>query len=119
MTDLVAILSTGKGTWAKVIKLINGEEWNQVFLITNEFGKENFNNPDNTELILVDSRKSIEVLLEDIKKNLEGKLSGTEIAVNFSSGTGKEHMALLSAILNLGFGARIVTHTEEGVKTLF
>ena len=37
MTDLIACLSTGKGTWEHVARVINCMEWNNIFLITNEF----------------------------------------------------------------------------------
>jgi len=38
MTDLVAFLSTGKGSWAQVSSVINGEDWKKVYLLTNDFG---------------------------------------------------------------------------------
>ena len=118
MTYLVACLSTGKGTWGHVSRLVLDNQWEKVFLITNEFGKENFNNEKQAELIPVDSRKGIEDLREDIKNALKGKLSGTEVAVNVISGEGKEHMALMSAILQLGFGIRFVALTKDGVKEI-
>ena len=40
MTELIAFLSTGKGTWANVSGLIKGESWDKVYLLTNDFGKE-------------------------------------------------------------------------------
>ena len=39
-----------------------------------------------------------------------------ETAVNLISGDGKEHMALLSALLKLGVGIRLIALTKEGVK---
>ena len=39
---------------------------------------------------------------------LNGKIKDLEVAVNIVSGTGKEHMALLAAILKLGVGVRLV-----------
>ena len=47
MSILVASLSTGKGTWLQVSKLIDTEKWDKVYLITNEFGKQNYNKKDN------------------------------------------------------------------------
>jgi len=55
-------------------------------------------------------------LVEDIKKQLKDKISGTEVALNLVSGTGKEHMAILSAILKLGLGLRFIALTKDGVK---
>jgi len=35
-----------------------------------------------------------------------------------TSGSGKEHMALLSALLKLGLGIRLVSFTNNGIKEL-
>lgn len=118
MTCLVASLSTGKGTWGHVSRLISDGNWEKVVLITNEFGKENFNNEKQAELIVVDSRKGLEDLREDIKNGLKGKLAGIEVAINIISGEGKEHMALMSAVLKLGFGIKFFALTKDGVKEI-
>ena len=118
MTDLVACLSTGKGTWTHVKGVISGCEWDNIFLITNEFGREKFSSEKKVELIVVDSNKQLLELVEDIKKQLKDKISGTEVALNLASGTGKEHMAILSAVLKLGIGVRLVALAKEGVKEI-
>jgi len=118
MTELVACLSTGKGTWGHVSRLIADGTWENIILITNEFGKENFTNEKNAALVTVDSRKPILELVEDIKSALHDKIKGTEVAVNFVSGDGKEHMALISALLKLGLGIRLVALTKDGVKEI-
>jgi len=118
MTELVACLSTGKGTWGHVSRLISDGTWENVILVTNEFGKENFANGKNAVLVSIDSRKPILELVNDIKNALEGKLKGPEVAVNIVSGDGKEHMALISALLKLGLGIRFVAVTKEGIKEI-
>jgi len=118
MTDLVACLSTGKGTWTHVKGVISGCEWDNIFLITNEFGREKFSSEKKVELLVVDSNKQLLELVEDIKKQLKDKISGTEVALNLVSGTGKEHMAILSAVLKLGLGVRLVALAKEGVKEI-
>ena len=118
MTDLIACLSTGKGTWGNLKRLIAEQDWNKVFLITNEFGKEKFQADEKVELIVVDPRKPMNELIETIRKALEGKISDTEVAVNLISGSGKEHMALLSAIMKSGLGFRLVALTTQGVKEI-
>ncbi len=115
MVDLVACLSTGKGTWLQVAGLIKHQEWENIFLVTNEFGKEKFSSDKKVEMILIDSNKKLTELVEDIKKSLDGKLSG-DVAVNFISGTGKEHMAVMSALLKLGAGIRLIALTGDGIK---
>ena len=62
MSTLIACLSTGKGTWGHVSRLIKENEWSNIFLITNEFGKENFTKSENTELILINQAQGIKEL---------------------------------------------------------
>ena len=107
MSNLVANLSTGKGTWTEIIKLINSENWENVFLITNKFGKDNFKH-ERAEFILI-KEDSILKMSDQITKALRRKLGFNDVAVNFISGNGKEHMALLSALLKMGVGIRFVT----------
>ncbi len=118
MACLVASLSTGKGTWGHVSRLIQDGTWDKVFLITNMFGKENFSNTKNAEMIVIDDSKGLEEMRDEIKRNLQGKLTDTEVAVNLVSGSGKEHMAMLSAILQLGFGMRFMALTGDGIKEI-
>ncbi len=118
MTELIAILSTGKGTWGHVSRLIQDGNWEKVFLITNEFGKENFSASKNTEFIIVDSKKGIIELRDDIIIQLKEKVKGPEVAINIASGTGKEHTALISAILNIGLGLRFISLTKEGISEI-
>ena len=118
MTDLVACLSTGKGTWGNVKRVIEDGDWENIFLITNDFGKENFSNDKKCELIVVDARQPMPDLIEAIRKGLDGKVKGPEVALNLISGAGKEHMALLSAIMKLGLGFRLMALTTDGIKEL-
>jgi hypothetical protein len=118
MTSLIACLSTGKGTWSHVVQLINRQQWDKVILITNEFGKEKFQPTGNVELIVTDLRKPVKELAIELKEKLKGKINDCEVALNLSSGTGDEHMAILSAVLGQGCGIRFVTVTDKGVDEL-
>lgn len=116
--DLIACLSTGKGTWGHVARLIADREWDNIYLISNEFGKENFTPAKKANFVLIDARRGTEELREDIKNQLNGHIKGTEVAINLVSGIGKEHMAILSAILQLGVGIRFVALTKDGIKEI-
>ena len=118
MPQLIACLSTGKGTWGHVNRLIDEGKFDNIILITNEFGKENFTKNDKTDLIIVDSNQGITELQENIFTQLKEKKLETEIALNLVSGTGKEHMALLSALLKLGVAIRLLALTKEGIKEI-
>ena len=118
MTELIACLSSGKGTWTQVNRLIQSEDWEKIFLITNEFGKENFKPQKDVVFVLADFRKEITSLINDLKNALKGDISGLEVALNLVSGEGKEHMAILSALMQLGVGFRLVCATDSGVKEI-
>jgi hypothetical protein len=118
MTTLIACLSTGKGTWGHVNRLVEDGKYNQVFLITNDYGKENFNKKDIIELIALNLSQGMNELRDDIIKNLKGKIKDSEVDVNFVSGTGREHMALMAALLKLGIGIRLKALTKEGIKEI-
>lgn len=114
MTDLIACLSSGKGTWQYLKELIEKEDWENIFLVTDSFGKDNFKPNKEINYILADNRKSIKAYTFEIKKQLEGKIKGFEVALNLTSGIGKEHMAILSAVLKLGLAIRLVALTKDG-----
>ena len=118
MTDLVACLTSGEKSWVHVSRLIKEEKWKSIFLVTNELGEKNFKAEKRVEFITIDSSKPVFELINDIKKGLEGKLTDLEVALNIVSGNGKEHMAILSALLKLGVGVRLVAITRDGFKEL-
>lgn len=113
MTELISCLSTGKGTWAHVAKLIKTEDWDKVYLITNEFGKQTFKPNEKTEIILINDREDINSIINSIRKQISSKITGPEVAFNMVSGTGKEHMAALSAILKMGLAVRLVYMKDD------
>jgi len=117
MADLVACLSTGKGSWIEVAKLINNEKWDNVYLITNDFGKEKFSADKEVKFVLVDVNKGMESMKNTIIDSLKDKVTG-DVAVNFVSGSGKEHMALFAALMKLGVGLRLVAAADSDVKEL-
>ena len=54
-------------------------------------------------------------LKEELKGKLAGKISGTEVALSIASGDGKEHMALISALLSIPVGVRFTALTKDGI----
>jgi len=115
MTDLVACLLTGKGTWTYVMQLMQKEPWEKVFLVTNAFGRDNFHPPRQAELILIEENQTLPDMTAEIVKQLKEKMSSTDLAVNLISGTGKEHMAVLGAAFKAGLSVRLVALDETGV----
>ena len=111
--ELIALLSSGKGTWGQISGLIKQGEWDNIILLGNDFAKK-FTTEKKFEFIELKDR-GIREMREEIQKKLKGKIKGTEVALSIASGTGKEHMALISALLSLPVGVRFVVLTKDGI----
>ncbi|MBI2542204.1 hypothetical protein HYV80_05840 [Candidatus Woesearchaeota archaeon] len=118
MTDLVACLSAGEKSWNHVARLINDGDWKKIFLVTNEFGRQSFKTEKDADFVVVDFKKPVSALINDIQNGLKGRIADFEVALNLVSGSGKEHMAILSALLKLGVGVRLTAVTKDGIKEL-
>ena len=116
MTDLITFISSGKGTVAHVHKVIEGQPWEQIFILATEESKGEVPKNNAIHLVIFDPRRTLPELVADFKSALKDKVKMMESAVNIISGEGKEHMALLSALLQLGVGIRMVALTKDGVK---
>jgi hypothetical protein len=115
--ELVALLSIGQGTWGQVAGLINRHEWDNIILLGNSFA-EKFTCDKKHEFIKVDTDQRILELRDEIKEKLKDKIKGMEVAVSVASGDGKEHMALISALISLPVGVRFVALTQDGIIDL-
>ncbi|MBT3404784.1 hypothetical protein HN832_02370 [archaeon] len=115
--ELICLLSSGKGTWAQVSGLMKHGEWEKIILIGDDFAKD-FKHEKEFEFIKIDLSQRIKDLKEDLSQKLKGKIHGLEVALTLASGDGKEHMALLSALINLPVGVRFAALTKEGVIDL-
>ena len=115
--ELIALLSTGKGTWAQISGLMTHGDWENIILLGNDFAKD-FKHEKKFEFIKIDLDKKIKDLKDEFLQKLKGKINGTEVALSIASGDGKEHMALISSLLNLPVGIRFAALTKDGVIDL-
>jgi len=115
MTSLIACLGDEKATIAHVAEVIKQENWEKIFLISENKASGLFSK-NNIEFILIDLNKHLGELAEEIRAKLEGKINDLEIAFNIVSGSGKMHQAVLSALLKLGLGIRLIALTPNGVR---
>jgi hypothetical protein len=115
--ELIALLSTGKGTWAQVSGLMAHGDWEKIILLGSDFAK-NFTHEKEFEFVKINLDKKLKDLREEFSEKLKGKINGTEVALSIASGDGKEHMALISALLNLPSGVRFAALTKDGVIDL-
>ncbi len=110
--SFMAVLGVGKGTWGHVARLIADEEWDNIVLVSNDWGKENFTPSKECNWIIVNNRAPFDVLVKEMKD----KLPDGNIALSLVSGNGKEHMALIAALKEANKAFEIVTLTGDGVK---
>ena len=114
--ELVCLLSSGEGTWAQVSGLMKHGDWEKIIVLGD--GSKDFTHEKKFEFIKIDTSKRIQDLKEEFSKKLKGKIDGLEVALSIASGNGKEHMALVSALINLPVGIRFAALTKDGVVDL-
>lgn len=116
--ELVAFLGQDKENWGQVTALINRGEWEKVILVKNKYA-EAFPSAENCEVVEIYTDKSMLELKTELMDKLKVKLAGDfEVALSIASGNGKEHMALISALLSIPVGIRLVVYTKDGVQVI-
>ncbi|MBT3643052.1 hypothetical protein HN604_02480 [archaeon] len=116
--ELVALLSTGKGSWGQVAGLMKKGEWEKIIIVGTSFAKDFTVAGIPFDFVEFDSDKSLVQLKKDLEKKLKGRFDGLEVALSIASGNGKEHMALQSALLSIPVGVRFTALTNDGVVML-
>lgn len=112
MTMLIACLDSDPARQNHVRQIIEKERWDKIFLISDAKGALS------GEYIIADSAAPISEIAEKIEKSLRGRITGLEVGINLVCGSGKLHMATLSAVLKLGMGIRLVVATKNGVEII-
>ena len=116
--ELVAFLGQDRENWGQVTALINRGEWDKVILVKNK-AAENFPANEKCEFVELYTDKTMLELKSDLMEKLKVRLAGDfEVALSIASGNGKEHMALISALLSIPVGIRLVVYTKEGVQVI-
>jgi len=116
--ELVALLSSGKGTWGQVSGLMKKGEWEKIILFGPDYAREFNVDGVAFDFIEYNPEKSITSLKEEFLKKLKEKLGSgflNEVALSLASGSGKEHMALISALLSVPVGVRFTALTKDGI----
>jgi hypothetical protein len=111
--ELVALVSSGKGSWGQIAGVIKNHDWDNIILVGDDFAKQ-FTVEKDFEFVET-SGGSLMELKDEIMKKMKGKINGTEVGLSIASGSGKEHMALISALLSLPVGIRFTALTKDGL----
>lgn len=102
-----------------MLQLAKNPAFEKTYLICNSWTLQNFKNEQpNLCLIPVDDTQNLPLMIQALVASLKNQIVDTEAAVNLYSGTGKEHMAILAALLKLGLGIRLVTVQNDQVVEL-
>ena len=67
---LMAVLGIGRGTWGHIARLISEEEWGQVLIVGNEWGRDNFSPGKEVDWVIVNNRAGFTILKDAIKQKL-------------------------------------------------
>ena len=113
--ELVAFLGDDKENWGQITGLINHGDWDKIIIVKNKNSK-SFSTNKKSESIIIDSSQSLIELKKELMQKLNGKFSGLDANLSIASGNGKEHMALISALLSLPVGIRLVVFTKKGIE---
>jgi len=111
--ELVALVGSDKENLGQITALLNRGDWDKTILLKN---KDSEFPSGKSEIINIDSSKPLTELKDELIKKLKEKVKGFEVALSIASGTGKEHMALISALLSIPVGIRLVVYTKNGIE---
>ena len=115
--ELIALLSKDEETWGQVSGLMKHGDWESIIILGDDSAKK-FTNAKKFDFVKINLDKKLQDLKDEFLKNLKGRINGTEVALSIASGDGKEHMALISALINLPVGIRFAALTKDGVIDL-
>jgi hypothetical protein len=119
MGTLIALLGTGKGTWVEVHSILQLRAFEDVVLFVDDWAMKEYKNEYKATVVPIADLPIDQLVAyskEHIKKN--SNAAEFDVAVNIASGTGKQHAALMTAILQLGYGVRLVTVENGQLKVL-
>ncbi len=114
--NLVVLIGEDKESYGQVTALLNRTDAEKIVLLKNKKA-DSFPQNEKCKIIEIDSSKDLLSLKDDMKEKLKEEISKEfEVSLSIASGTGKEHMALISALLSIPVGVRFVVFTKNGIE---
>ena len=114
--ELVCFQGNDKQNWPQINALIKKGDWDITFLIKSR-DTPSFPIPLNCKIINVNTNSPLLDLKKEIAEKLKASLGKElEVAVSMASGSGKENMATISALLSVPVGIRLVAFTKKGIE---
>ncbi|MEK6899392.1 MAG: hypothetical protein AABW79_04830 [Nanoarchaeota archaeon] len=115
--ELVACVGADRESWGQVTGLINHQEWDKIVLIKSSQASD-YPTPEGAYEIILETTKPLIELKAHLVSNLKNNLNDFEACLSIASGSGKEHMAIISALLSIPVGIRLVAFTKNGVEVV-
>lgn len=116
--EFVAFVGEDKETWGQISALLNRLEYESAVLIMNSRA-EGFPVPEKAKVVEIDGSMPLIEMKDRLIQKLKPILKGDfEVSLSIASGSGKEHMAVVSALLNIPVGIKLVVYTKEGIQFL-
>ncbi|MEK6910337.1 MAG: hypothetical protein AABW82_01035 [Nanoarchaeota archaeon] len=113
--EFVAFIGEDKENWGQITALLNRLEYDRAIIVKSS--EEEFAVNEKCTVVKIDSKKPLLELKDNLQSKLKPLLSGDfEVSLSLASGSGKEHMALVSALLNVPVGIRLVVYTKDGIQ---
>lgn len=113
---LIAYLGKEKETYGQIAALINRLDCDQIILLKDKSTENLFSSPK-LKVLELDSSKDLLAFKDEIQNVLRPHLKEDfEVALSLASGNGKEHMALISALITLPVGIKLTAFTKSGVE---
>lgn len=116
---LIICAGKDKENWGQIAALINRmEDCEKVFIVKDK-SIEEFHIGEKCEEIIIDLSMPLIELKQCLLNKFREKLKEDfEVALSLASGSGKEHMAIISALINAPVGIKLVVYTGKGIEFL-
>lgn len=114
--ELVCYQGVDKENLKQINAIINRGTWDKILILKNK-NAESYEFKDKCEILEINSELTLTELKKEIMEKLKPKLGKEfEVALSIASGNGKEHIALISALLGIPVGIRLVAFTKNGIE---
>ena len=115
--EFIAFIGEDRENWGQIHALLKRIDSHKI--LVKDFSIKDFPEMEGCEIINVDSSLPLLELRDDMINKLKSAISGEfEVSISLASGNGKEHMALLSALLGTPVGVKIIVYTKNGIEFL-
>lgn len=123
MAHLIACIGSKKDTWDVSGKVVASGLFDKIYLVADDsvsdYVKPKVKPGASIEIIRLDYSRASEDLVPELyiilkKYFVQDKIQDLDIAVNIASGTGKEHAIIISTLMKLGYGIRLVDLDKDG-----